>query len=71
MALHTSYKCSCDIPSPRMVKGQDSGLCTGCGWVYDPRLYEMRLREHCAGITGDDLDEILRSVDPYYARLVA
>jgi hypothetical protein len=71
MKLHPSYECRCSIPTPLMHLGEDTGLCHGCNGVYDASLYERRLRQHCDGIVGDDLDEILRAVDPNYAQLVA
>jgi hypothetical protein len=54
-----------------MVQGEDSGLCQGCGFIYDERLYEMRLRQHVANLPEGDLDEILSQVDPRYQEVIA
>jgi hypothetical protein len=70
-ALHEAYECRCEHPHPQIVKGEDSGLCQGCGLIYDPRLYETRLRQHVKGWDYDSLDAYLREVDSNYRQLVA
>lgn len=69
MALHPSYECQCHIPRPLIVDDEDSGLCAACSYVYDPRLYEMRLRQHVEGFRWGSLDEMLIEIDPAYRRL--
>lgn len=78
-ALHDSYRCQCTHPSPKLVMGEDSGLCASCGYIYDERLYEMRLRKYTPNFNGicghsDDseatLDDYLRAVDPHYREVV-
>lgn len=68
-ALHPSYECHCEAPSPRKEMGQDSGLCQACGYIYDPNLYEMRLRQFTPNYTYESLDEYLRVADPAYRAL--
>lgn len=73
MPLHPNYKCQCEIATPRIVDGEDSGLCAGCDRIYDERLYEARLRQHVQGLReGAELDEILQTVNPeLYAQITS
>jgi hypothetical protein len=69
--LHTNYQCHCQVPVPGIVEGEDTGLCASCKYVYDERLYEMRLRQHVPDWHYDTIDQYLTEVDPVYRALVA
>lgn len=69
-AVHDDYICKCKTPRLQKYLGEESGLCTICGYIYDARLYETRLRQHVEGFTYEDLDSFLRDVDPIYRSLV-
>jgi hypothetical protein len=46
--------------------GEDSGLCSSCGLIYDERLYGYRLRTYVPSFHYGSVDEFLTSVDPSY-----
>ena len=75
MTLNRRYTCGCIPPVPLLVEkygNEDSGLCESCGYIYDERLYVMRLRQHWSDPDNpipegtEDLDTILRAIDPNY-----
>lgn len=68
--LHEGYLCPCNVPKPLMVDGEDSGLCFFCSMVYDPDLYERRLRQHVEGFGDGNLHDFLMRVDPRYRMMV-
>ena len=70
-AIHPDYLCHCQVPRMQVHGGEETGLCDICNGVYDERLYEMRLRQHVAGIEGETLSEILANLDPTYRALVS
>lgn len=67
--VHPSYLCTCQAPRLKRHLGEDTGICDICNLIYDQQLYEMRLRQHVAGYTYNDLDEFLIAQDPQYAAL--
>ena len=76
MPLNRRYACGCIPPVPLLVEGEDTGLCESCHYVYDERLYGMRLRQHWSNPDNpipegvEDLDTILRAIDPNYRSVV-
>lgn len=72
MPLNGKFMCGCTPYVPRFIGDEESGLCEQCGLVYDERLYGMRLRQHWDGTENpipegaDDLDVILKAIDPKY-----
>lgn len=68
--IHPSYMCSCEVPKALVYLGQDTGLCLYCRQIYDPQLYEMRLREHVSNFGEGDLQDFLIRIDPNYRKLV-
>lgn len=70
MALHESYVCHCNVPRPRMEKGEDSGLCETCNGVYDENLYEKRLRQHVPDYHYETVHDYLMDASPHYRSLV-
>lgn len=81
MPLDNRFRCHCVNAVPLIIRGQDSGLCEACTYVYDERLYHDQLRKNWKadpdnGVPSlptntDDLDTILRAVSPDYQRLVS
>lgn len=69
MNLHPNYVCQCRVPRPKIWHGEDSGLCDICSYVYDERLYEMRLRQHVPNFTYDSINDFLTEVDETYRSL--
>lgn len=69
-ALPDEYTCHCQVPSPRLHMGEDSGLCTACSMVYDAALYEMRLRQYVPNFDYENLGEFLQAKDPAYHSVV-
>lgn len=70
MALHPTYECHCPDPRPMTYMGEDTGLCIACHYVYDPDLYERRLRQH-ANVRFEEnetLEAYLKRVDPNYPK---
>lgn len=73
MPLHPNYMCKHEVPTPLIDhEGNDSGLCKSCELIYDERLYYMQLRKHMPNLPEgeEDLDVILRTIDPERYRLV-
>jgi hypothetical protein len=67
--IHDSYLCKCEVPKPVIYLGEDTGLCLFCRFIYDPNLYERRLRQHVKDFGEGDLHDFLMRADPNYARL--
>lgn len=76
MPLNNRWVCGCIPPVPLLVAGEDTGLCEACTYVYDERLYGMRLRQHWSDPDNpipegtEDLDVILRAISPDYRNAV-
>jgi hypothetical protein len=64
------YLCQCMGPRPLMYLGEDTGLCLVCRMIYDPNLYERRLRQHVPEFEeGEELHEFLLRYDSTYRHL--
>lgn len=61
------YICHCTVPTPLEHVGEDSGLCSSCGLIYDERLYGNRLRKYVPAFNYESVDEFLTKVDPGYS----
>lgn len=64
--MKSHYMCHCTVPTPLEHVGEDSGLCSSCGLIYDERLYGYRLRTYVPSFHYGSVDEFLTSVDPSY-----
>jgi hypothetical protein len=72
MPLISKWVCGCIPYVPMVVEGEETGLCSICSYVYDERLYAMRLRQHWSNPDNpipegvEDLGDILQAIDPAY-----
>ena len=80
MSLNPKWVCGC-IPYVPLIDPQhpdeETGICANCCFVYDERLYGMRLRQHWSNPERpipeglEDLDDILKAIDPEYRAATA
>jgi hypothetical protein len=72
MPLNPKWTCGCIPYVPLIEHGEETGICSQCTFVYDERLYGMRLRQHWNDPENpipegvEDLDEILAVISPEY-----
>ena len=72
MPVNPKWMCGCIPPTPLYVEGEDTGLCEACTFVWDERLYGMRLRQHWSDPDNpipegaEDLDDILKAISEEY-----
>lgn len=79
MPLNPKWVCGCIPPVPLIdpkYPDEDTGLCEVCQYVYDERLYTMRLRQHWSDPENpipegvDDLHDMLKAISPEYRAAV-
>lgn len=77
MSLNPKWVCGCIPYVPLMVDDEETGICSVCTYIYDERLYTMRLRQHWNDPDNpipegtEDLDEILRALSPDYRETIS